>query len=99
MVTVGLVALGLAVGGAAGWWLAREVGRGMPWGFLVLALAVVLLGVAAPFLWPGAVPEVVARMLRAGAGAFVVTATWTVTLAMAERGSPGEEPDPRAEPS
>ncbi|MGF1648582.1 MAG: hypothetical protein ACFCVF_16925 [Kineosporiaceae bacterium] len=96
MVSIGLGVLGLSVGGAAGWWLAREVNRGMPWGFLVLALAILLLGVAAPFVWPGVLPDAAVTLVRAAAGGFAGTAAWTVDGFLNERGASGESHDPSA---
>lgn len=96
VVAGGLVAVGLAAGGLAGWWLAREANRGMPWGFLVLVLAVLLLGVAAPFVWPGVLPDLAVNPLRAAAGAFATVAAWTVDYSLGDRGVAGEGDEPSA---
>ena len=93
--------IGVAVGGTVGWWLGREVNRGMPWGVLALGVASVLAAVAAPFLWPEVFTRVTAAATIGFGAGFVTMATVTVESDLAERGHglpPGPDTGPDVDP-
>lgn len=86
LVVVVVVSVGLVLGLLAGWWIGSEVGRGMPWGFFVLALALPLGCVAAPVVLPSLLHPLAAAALYAFGGGILIAAPLAVTIKMEDVG-------------